>query len=136
MADSTVEAPPREDHADREGSVALLTSPSRNRLILAGEVDVSMSHELGDAAREIERSGLPVDVDVRNLAFMDSSVIAVLARVAYRIPHRLQIIEPPDVMRFLLDVTNIGEIVDIVERDPGFPGQASPPGSVEPLATD
>ncbi|WP_127125788.1 STAS domain-containing protein [Georgenia sp. SYP-B2076] len=121
MADSTVEAPPREEYAGDEGSVALLTSPSRNRLILAGELDVSMNEELTEAAREIERSGLPVDVDVRNLVFMDSSVIAVLARVAYRLPDRMQIIEPPDVVRFLLEVTNIGEIVDIVEKDPGFP---------------
>jgi anti-anti-sigma factor len=105
-----------------EGSSALLISDTRNRLILAGEVDITMNEELSQAAVTIERSGLPLDVDVRNVTFMDSSVIAVLARLAYRLPDRLRLIEPPDVVRFLLEVTKIGEIVDIVDHDPGFPG--------------
>lgn len=111
-----------DERAGAEGSSALLTSDSRNRLILAGEVDISMNEELSQAAVTIERSGLPLDVDVRNVTFMDSSVIAVLARLAYRLPDRLRLIEPPDVVRFLLEVTRIGEIVDVVDHDPGFPG--------------
>ncbi len=59
---------------------------------------------------------------MRHVTFMDSSVIAVLARLAYRLPDRLRVIEPPDVVRFLLEVTKIGEIVDIIDADPGFPG--------------
>lgn len=111
-----------EERAGSEGSTALLTSATSNRLVLSGEVDISMNEELGQAAVTIERSGLPLEVDARNVTFMDSSVIAVLARLAYRLPDRLRIIQPPDVVRFLLEVTKIGEIVDIVDVDPGFPG--------------
>jgi anti-sigma B factor antagonist len=115
---------PSDERSGTEGSSALLTSDNRNRLVLAGEVDISMNEELGQAAVTVERSGLPLDVDVRNVTFMDSSVIAVLARLAYRLPDRLRIIEPPDVVRFLLEVTKIGDIVDIIDTDPGFPGAA------------
>ncbi|TRW46122.1 STAS domain-containing protein [Georgenia yuyongxinii] len=102
------------------GSAAVLTSATRARLVLAGEVDVSMNDELMEASSELEQTGLPIDVDVRHVTFMDSSVIAVLARLTHRVPSRLRIIEPPDVVRFLLDVTRIGELVEVVDADPGI----------------
>jgi anti-sigma B factor antagonist len=108
---------------DVPGSSAVLTSATRVRLVLAGEVDISMNDELMEASSELEQIGLPIDVDVRNVTFMDSSVIAVLARLTHRVPAQLRIIEPPDVVRFLLEVTKIGELVEVLEVDPGFPGQ-------------
>ncbi|MFD1504958.1 STAS domain-containing protein [Georgenia yuyongxinii] len=109
--------------ADVPGSAAVLTSATQARLVLAGEVDVSMNDELMEASTELEQTGLPIDVDVRHVTFMDSSVIAVLARLTHRVPSRLRLIEPPDVVRFLLDVTKIGELVEVLDADPGFPGQ-------------
>ncbi|HIZ34514.1 MAG TPA: STAS domain-containing protein [Candidatus Ruania gallistercoris] len=108
-------------HVPREsngaGSVHTLLDPDRTRLVLSGEIDVALTDELTDAVTDAEAAGLPVQVDARHVTFMDSSGIALLARLANRTPGRLSLIKPPDVVRFLLDVTRIGDLVDVVEGD-------------------
>lgn len=96
------------------GSVHTLLDPQRTRLVLSGEIDVAVTEELTEAVTEAESAGLPVDVDARHVTFMDSSGIALLARLATRTPGRLTLIQPPDVVQFLLDVTKIGDLVDVV----------------------
>ncbi|MPV89021.1 STAS domain-containing protein, partial [Georgenia ruanii] len=96
--------------------------------VLSGEVDVALSGDLTEAVTEAERAGLPVEIDARHVTFMDSSGVSMLARLAHRTPGRLTMIEPPDVVRFLLGVTRIGEVVDVVDVDPGFPDDEPPTG--------
>ncbi|SEE63681.1 STAS domain-containing protein [Ruania alba] len=104
------------------GTVQTLLESAYTRLVLSGEVDVALSEELTEAVAEAEAAGLPVRVDVRHVQFMDSSGIALLARLASRTPGRLTLIRPPDVVRFLLEVTRIGDLVDIVEEEPADQG--------------
>lgn len=114
-ADGHATTPPGDD-----GSVHVMFSAGRTRIVLSGEIDASLSTELRDAAADAETAGRPVEVDARHVRFMDSSGVTLLARLASRTPGRLQVIQPPDVVRFLLEVTHIGELVDVVDRDPGF----------------
>jgi anti-sigma B factor antagonist len=121
----------RANHARRRarpGAVRVVHSAARTRLVLSGDVDLSMNAELMATATEVERAALPVEVDTRDVTFMDSTAVAMLARLAYRLPQRLQMIEPTDLVRFFLDVTQLGDIVDVVDHDPGFPGGTSPAG--------
>lgn len=99
------------------GSVHTLLDPDRTRLVLSGEIDVALTDELTEAVTDAEAAGLPVQVDARHVTFMDSSGIALLARLANRTPGRLSLIKPPDVVRFLLEVTRIGDLVDVVDGD-------------------
>jgi anti-anti-sigma factor len=108
------------------GSVHVMVSHSRTRLVLSGEIDVALSSELAEAISEAERAGLPVEIDARHVTFMDSSGVTMLARLAHRAPGRLRMIQPPDVVRFLLEVTRIGEVVDVLDADPGFPEDEPP----------
>lgn len=103
------------------GSVHMMVAPSRTRLVLSGEIDVALGPELSEAITEAERTGNPVEVDVRHVTFMDSSGVSMLARLAAHTVGRLTLIQPPDVVRFLLEVTQIGASCDVVEVDPGFP---------------
>jgi ABC-type transporter Mla MlaB component len=48
---------------------------------------------------------------------MDSSGIAFLARVASRSTGRVRILHAPDAVRFLLEVTKIGELLEVVDDD-------------------
>jgi anti-anti-sigma factor len=107
--------------AGDRGSVAVLTSPSRTRLVLAGELDISHNRELREAVRSVLSLALPVDVDMRNLTFMDSSALAAFSRLAYRSTTRPRLIQPPDVVVFLLEVTAMGDVVEVLDHDPGFP---------------
>lgn len=92
-------------------------SATRVRLVLAGELDLLRKAELLDAVREAALSDLPVEVDARRVTFMDSSVIATLSRLIRATDHRPTFISPPQMVRFLLEVTQIGELVDIVDAD-------------------
>lgn len=122
------------DGASEVGSVHVIVAPTRTRIVLSGEIDSSLSTELQDAATDAETAARPVEVDARHVLFMDSSGVTLLARLASRTPGRLRIIRPPDVVRFLLEVTHIGELVDVVDIDPGFdgPGAESVEDSPEP----
>lgn len=108
------------------GSVHVMVSRERTRLVLSGEVDVALGADLTEAVTEAERVGRPVEIDARHVTFMDSSGVSMLARLAHRTPGRLTLIQPPDVVRFLLEVTRIGEVVDVLDTDPGFPSDSGP----------
>ncbi|ACQ81881.1 anti-sigma-factor antagonist [Beutenbergia cavernae DSM 12333] len=121
--------PPGPVSGSQPGSVRVRTTDDRTRIVLAGEIDVSLAGDLADAVGRAELAGNPTEIDAAQVAFMDSSGIALLARVATRTPGRLAIISPPDVVRFLLEVTRIGDMVDVLDIDPGFPdsdGDAGP----------
>lgn len=109
------------------GSVHVMVAPSRTRIVLSGEIDVDLAAELQDAATDAEAAGRPVEIDARHVTFMDSSGFTLLARLAHRSPGRLRIIQPPDVVAFLLEVTRIGELVDVVDTDPGFDDEPRDP---------
>ncbi|MCM3661347.1 STAS domain-containing protein [Georgenia satyanarayanai] len=110
------------------GSVTLIASPDRVRLILSGELDMLMKTELLDAVHEAVLHDVRVEVDVRDVTFMDSSALAALSRLIQASGERPTFISPPPVVRFLLDVTRIGELVDIVGAD----GEPLEPSMAEP----
>ncbi|UFU02681.1 STAS domain-containing protein [Ruania suaedae] len=117
-AEPTVQSDLPEPPEAGTGVVQTLMEGEYTRMVLSGEIDVSMSTELGEAVAEAERAGLPVHVDVRHVVFMDSAGVALLARLASHTPGRPVLIRPPDVVRFLLEATHIGDLVDVVEHDP------------------
>lgn len=120
------------------GTVAVMPSPNRVRLVLRGELDMSMKAELLDAVREASLHDAPAEVDVRDVTFMDSSALAALSRLISVSRHRPTFISPPPVVSFLLDVTRLGELVDIVgpQGDPLAPAEQGSTGSGESAAHD
>ena len=103
------------DEIGRTRDVEVSLDADRTRIRLVGDVDVSLSRTFADAVSAAERADLPAAVDAGEVTFMDSSGIALLARLATRTPGRLQVIDPPEVVRFLLDVTRVGDMVELVE---------------------
>src|SRR5690606_39384061 len=92
----------------------------RARGVLSGEVDADAGGGLQEATAAAGESGLPVEIDAHHVTFMDSSGVAFLARLASRGPHRVRVLRAPPTVRFLLEVTRIGELRDIVDVAPGF----------------
>ncbi|KAE8765465.1 STAS domain-containing protein [Georgenia thermotolerans] len=109
------------------GAVALLTSPSRTRLVLSGDADMTLTRELNEAIAEALELGLPVDIDVRNVTFIDSAVLGALGAFARRLTAPPRLIQPPEVVTFVLEITRMGEVLEILDHDPGFP--AAPPAA-------
>ncbi len=97
------------------GSVHVLIDPDRVHVVLTGEVDAGTATELHTASLEALEAGLPIEVDCRNVTFMDSTGIGFLARLAARSPRRVRLLRPPAMVRFLLETVRIHELVDVVE---------------------
>ncbi|TRW45976.1 STAS domain-containing protein [Georgenia yuyongxinii] len=109
--------------AQEAGWVSVLASETATRLVLTGELDEAVIHDLRAAVDAAARRALPTEIDARNVTFMDSSSVAALTRLAARLSTRPRLIEPPELLRFLLDVTKLDEAMDVVEQDPGFVGE-------------
>jgi anti-anti-sigma factor len=107
------------DFAD-PASVHLIVGASRARIVLSGEIDADIGPELSEAIAEAEATGLPIEFDAHHITFMDSSGVAILARVASRMPHRVRMLRTPPTVKFLLEVTRIGELLEIVDEDEGI----------------
>lgn len=124
-ADSSI----RGDVSTEPGSVHVISGIDHIRIILAGEIDADLAGDLQDATTAVERSGLPVEVDTHHVTFMDSSGVAFLARLATRSSYRVRLLNVPPTVRFLLEVTRIGELLDVAE-DASRSGHPSPPDDV------
>lgn len=109
------------------GSVHVLVEDGRTRVVLSGEVDADLAAELAQATADAEATGLPIDIDAAHVTFMDSSGIAFLARIASRASQPVRILRAPEAVRFLLEVTRIGELLEAVDDDPSDTGGAIPP---------
>jgi anti-anti-sigma factor len=117
------------------GAVHVIRGADRTRIVLSGEVDADLGPDLQEATTEAEDAGLPIEVDTHHVTFMDSSGVAFLARLAIRSQHPVQLLRVPPTVRFLLEVTRIGELLKVVEddtptvfeavRDPGGSGDTT-----------
>lgn len=111
-------------HTDRShplrgepGTVHVILGADRTRIVLSGEIDADLATDLHQATADAEHSGLPIEVDTHHVTFMDSSGVAFLARLATRSRHRVRLLRVPPTVRFLLEVTRIGELLDVVDDD-------------------
>jgi anti-anti-sigma factor len=109
---------PQSGLADGEpGAVHVIVGTESTRIVLSGEVDADLGPELQEATAEAEQVGLPIEVDAHHVTFMDSSGVAFLARLSIRSQHRVKLLRVPPTVRFLLEVTRIGELLDVVDGD-------------------
>lgn len=111
-------------HTDRSapphgepGAVHVILGADTTRIVLSGEVDADLGSDLHQATADAEHAGLPIEVDTHHVTFMDSSGVAFLARLATRSHHRVRLLRVPPTVRFLLEVTRIGELLDVVDDD-------------------
>ena len=98
------------------GTVTVLATGAGARLVLTGEVDVGMNAELHAAVAELEMLQMPIEVHTRDVTYVDSSVMAVLARLAYRCEQPIRLVDPPALVRYLVLVAELDDVVEIVTR--------------------
>ena len=109
-----VSAPPE---LGGSATVHLIVGSSKARIVLSGEIDADIGPELNEAATEAGATGLPVEIDAQHITFMDSSGVASLARIATHMPGRVSILRAPPTVKFLLEMTRLGDLLKIVEDD-------------------
>lgn len=96
------------------GSVHVLFEAGSTRIVLTGEIDAELGPDLLEAADDALSGSGPIEVDSHLVTFMDSTGVAFLARLASRASRRVRLLDPPDPVTFLIDVTRIAPLLDVV----------------------
>lgn len=96
------------------GSVHVLFEPGATKVVLTGEIDAELGPDLLEAADDALSSSLPIEVDSHLVTFMDSTGVAFLARLASRAERRIRLVDPPDIVGFLIETTRIASLLDVV----------------------
>lgn len=99
------------------GSVHVIVGATHTRVVLSGEVDADLSSDLQQATDDVAQAGLPVEVDAHHVTFMDSTGVSFLARWAGCTPGKLKLLRTPPTVRFLLEVTRISDVLEIVDSN-------------------
>ena len=110
------------------GSVHVIVGATHARVVLSGEIDADLAADLNQATRDVQDSMLAVEIDAHHVTFMDSTGVAFLARLTAVTQEPVRIFNTPPTVRFLLEVTSIGNMLEIVEDQAG--GIASSPRDV------
>jgi anti-anti-sigma factor len=95
---------------------------------VSGEIDLSNSRDVMDAiAGAVPHAASVVVVDLSDTAYLDSSGIAMIFRLAERFGHRrqdLRLVVPPDApVRAVLELTRVDHVIPIdasVDETPGL----------------
>ncbi|HUI48389.1 MAG TPA: STAS domain-containing protein [Acidimicrobiia bacterium] len=103
-----------DDASGAHGSVECVSNDSPTLHVrLTGEIDISNADRLGAALeRLIDGNTRLLSVDLATLAFMDSAGIAMLLRAAARVSS-VEVRNPSDVMRRLIECTGLNEVLHI-----------------------
>lgn len=108
------------------GSVHVIVGATHARVVLSGEIDADLAADLAQATRDVQESLLAVEIDAHHVTFMDSTGVAFLARLTAVTQEPVRIFNTPPTVRFLLEVTSIGNMLEIVEDAPGEIGGTPP----------
>jgi anti-anti-sigma factor len=103
----------------RSFNVETVEADNATHVKLSGDLDLSTSKRAEEAIEQAERSGTPtVVVDLRGLAFMDSTGLRVIVSAdkrARRSNKRVVIIQGPAAVRRVFEITRLDERLDIVD---------------------
>ncbi|SDB92043.1 anti-anti-sigma factor [Sanguibacter gelidistatuariae] len=96
----------------------MIVGTTHARVVLSGEIDADLAADLNQATRDVQKSMLAVEIDAHHVTFMDSTGVAFLARLTAVTSGPVRIFNTPPTVRFLLEVTSIGSMLEIVEGSP------------------
>ena len=116
--------------ASEPGAVHVIVGSTHSRILLSGEVDADIVADLHQATLDVQEAGLPVEIDAHHVTFMDSTGVAFLARLTAISSTPVRMLRTPPTVRFLLEVTSIGDLLEIDDdADDDNPGDY--PSSLE-----
>ncbi|WP_245862601.1 STAS domain-containing protein [Sanguibacter antarcticus] len=99
--------------ASEPGAVHVIVGATHSRILLSGEIDADIVADLHQATQDVQEAGLPVEIDAHHVTFMDSTGVAFLARLTAISDRPVRMLRTPPTVRFLLEVTSIGELLQI-----------------------
>lgn len=103
---------------DGSGAVHVIVQTDEVRVLLSGEIDASLAGEFRSALDVVTAEALPVTLDAHHVSFMDSFGVAFVSQVALAAPGgRARMMHVPPTVRFLLDVTQTSDLVDLDEPE-------------------
>lgn len=90
------------------GTVHIGVATGEVRVVLSGEIDIQLGDELDGAALVVRKHALPVEIDAKDVTFMDSTGARFIARCSVHGPVKV-VASPP--VRFLLQVLAMDDLL-------------------------
>jgi anti-sigma B factor antagonist len=106
------------DHPAPADGVTVLYDDGGTRVELAGEVDLAVNSDLGQAADLVIDRGLPITVDLSQVDFIDSIGMAFLARLTaadHQAGRRMTVVGAGTGVRQLMTVSGLSDLVDFTD---------------------
>lgn len=101
------------DRVAGPGAVEVHAEDDVTRIVLTGEIDAEAEPELRRAVDTALGRQAPVEVMTGDVTFMDSTGVSFLAVLASRSGGTVAVVDPPEIVRFLIETTQITELVDV-----------------------
>ena len=101
------------------GAVTVRHESERVVVVLDGELDISLREQMTAAHEAAVTARKPIDIEARTLTFADSSAMAFLAMLVARSGQPVRILDAQVAVRAVLDLLDMGEILEIVDTQPG-----------------
>lgn len=110
----------KETMGNAEVGAFALDDKNESRWILTGEIDISVHEKFREVWSVDRRSATPVDVDMSDVTFIDSSGLRILydARRATPEDEVPTLTNVPERVRWIIDVTGLTEMFRLVPAAP------------------
>lgn len=100
-----------QDTDERFGWVDITATDSRCQVRLSGEISYELRPTLDAAADEVLKLRLPVEVDLGEVSFIDSSGVGFLARLGASDPGNVRVVNAHSFTRKVLDLNGMPKLL-------------------------
>ena len=116
-----------QDQGELTSGIALLEQPDLSVVRLWGEIDLEVRRTAGDLCAAVAERGLPLQIDARDVTFMDSTGMSILVRLARDAEaggYPVSLHNAPWVLRELLTITGVDRLLPMTDAEDDAPGES------------
>ena len=106
------------------GGIEVVTEGDGSRVVLWGEVDVTLRDQAGEAMTEVVMRGGPVVVDAGRVDFLDSTGLAFVLQLVNATREAgcsIVLRDPPETVVTLIDMVGLHDSIPVERREPSQP---------------
>lgn len=106
------------------GGIEVVTEGDGSRVVLWGEVDVTLRDQAGEAMTEVVMRGGPVVVDAGRVDFLDSTGLAFVLQLVNATREAgcsIVLRDPPETVVTLIDMVGLHDSIPVERREPALP---------------
>ena len=85
-------------------------------VVVTGEIDSDVARDLARVLDKVRRTGLPVDLDMGGVTFLDSTGVQFLLRARRDLPGSSRLVRPSRAVRAVLALMGMERLFEVVDE--------------------